>query len=167
MLEAEQYGDAKRLLQFLLQCQGEEQRNYEEWGNLLAWLEMAFPDIGEDASGEGEEPSEEQLRSAALGGGEQDESYLQQVLYIMKNHPMLDQQLLALERAAHLRSPEVDIEIRPGFKKSGCIPSSSSKRCSACASGATAAPSSWRGWVRRASWRLSSLRLPLRISRIP
>ncbi len=107
MLEAEQYGEAKRLLQFLLQTRG-EQRNYEEWENLLAWLEAAFPDTGDR---EEEDPDEDELRQAALSGGDQDESYVQQVLYIMKNHPMLDQQLLALERAAHLRSPEVDDSI--------------------------------------------------------
>ncbi|MGN7453180.1 hypothetical protein ACTHPH_00040 [Paenibacillus pasadenensis] len=77
--------------------------------NLLAWLEMAFPGGAEEEDGE---PSEDDLRRTALSPAEQDESYVQQVLYIMKNHPMLDQQLLALERAAHLRSSEVDETIR-------------------------------------------------------
>ncbi|AJY76035.1 hypothetical protein VN24_17595 [Paenibacillus beijingensis] len=112
MLEAEQYGEAKRLLRFLLQCQGEDRRHYEEWGNLLAWLDMAFPGTGND-SPEGDPDAEEDidedsLRREALDPGEQDESYVQQVLYIMKNHPMIDQQMLALERAAHLRSHEVE-----------------------------------------------------------
>ncbi|WP_245850653.1 hypothetical protein [Paenibacillus herberti] len=112
LLEAEQYSEAKRVLQFLLQCRGEDQRHYEEWGNLLSWLEMAFPDSDGQGAGAPDDPSEEDLRQTALNPSEQDESYVQQVLYIMKNHPMLDQQLLALERAAHLRSPEVDVTIR-------------------------------------------------------
>lgn len=113
MLEAEQYGEAKRLLRFLLQCRGEDRRHYEEWGNLLAWLDMAFPDAESDGAlgmqpDAEEDIDEESLRRDALDPGEQDEAYVQQVLYIMKNHPMIDQQMLALERAALLRSHEVD-----------------------------------------------------------
>ncbi|MBD2844646.1 hypothetical protein IDH44_05545 [Paenibacillus sp. IB182496] len=109
MLEAERYGDARDLLRFLLQCQGEEQRHYEEWENLLNWLDMAFP--SSDGGRDEEAADENELRRQALDPGEQDESYVQQVLYIMKHHPMIDQQLLALERAALLRHPEVDGEL--------------------------------------------------------
>ncbi|MCM3746745.1 hypothetical protein M3223_05180 [Paenibacillus pasadenensis] len=122
MLEAEQYGEAKRMLQFLLQCRGEDQRHYEEWGNLLAWLEMAFPESGSQGDEEEDDPDEDDLRQSALTPSNQDESYVQQVLYIMKNHPMLDQQLLALERAAHLRSPEVDTAIREWLEQESLHP---------------------------------------------
>lgn len=108
LLEAERFADARELLRFLLQCQGEEQRLYEEWSNLLVWLDMAFPEgngtVAKDDGGE----DEDSMRRAALEPLEQDEAYVNQVLYIMRNHPMVEQQLLALERAALLRGSEVD-----------------------------------------------------------
>nr|WP_246628193.1 WbqC family protein [Paenibacillus oenotherae] len=118
MLEAEQYREAKGLLNFLLQCQGEDKRHYEEWGNLLTWLEMAFPSYEaeqhgfvpmDQASPQGEaEDNEDALRKQALVSDRQDDDYVAQVLYIMQNHPIADQQILALERAAHLDNPVVD-----------------------------------------------------------
>lgn len=116
MLESEQYGNAKQLLRFLLQCQGEDERHYEEWTSLLSWLEMAFP-AGEDEDNSyefqdtEEAEDESQLRAQYLNPKEQDEAYVQQVLYIMKNHPMLDQQLLALERSVYIQAPKIDEEI--------------------------------------------------------
>ncbi|RXZ84904.1 hypothetical protein EBB07_00650 [Paenibacillaceae bacterium] len=107
MLEAEQYSEARGLLRFLLQCQGEDKRHYEEWENLLTWLDMAFPD-GEGRREPEQVEDEETIRQNALDPGQQDEAYIRQVLYIMKHHPMMDQQMLALERAALLRDPEVD-----------------------------------------------------------
>lgn len=111
MLESEQYGEAKELLRFLLHCQGEEKRHYEEWSNLLTWLDVAFP---EHAGSEASDPSsyiddsEETLREQALNPGDYDEEYVQQVLYVLQHHPLPDQQLLALERATYLTHPQVD-----------------------------------------------------------
>ncbi|WP_308634795.1 hypothetical protein [Paenibacillus silvisoli] len=113
MLESEQYGEAKSLLRFLLNCQGEEKRHYEEWNNLLAWLEVAFPTFEGSHGGihtfdPDDEGDENSLREEALNPAEYDESYVQQVLYIMQHHPVADQQILALERAAYLQHPAVD-----------------------------------------------------------
>ncbi|MCR2802602.1 hypothetical protein [Paenibacillus soyae] len=108
MLEAEQYREAKQLLRFLLQCQGQEKRHYEEWDSLLGWLEMAFPD-GEGALEGAEEESddEEAIREQLLRPPNQDDAYISQVMYIMQHHPMLDQQMLALERAAYIEDGRV------------------------------------------------------------
>lgn len=119
MLEAEQYGEAKELLRFLLQCQGEDARHYEEWDSLLTWLDMAFPDDGngEDSTGfimarhENEE-DEATMREQLLNPPDQDEAYVNQVLYIMQNHPMIDQQILALERAAYIQSSDLNESIK-------------------------------------------------------
>ncbi|ACT03072.1 hypothetical protein [Paenibacillus sp. JDR-2] len=112
MLESEQYGEAKNLLRFLLQCRGEDERHYEEWGSLLTWLEMAFPGSEEagllTGANDEEGESEESFREQLLNPPEQDEAYIKQVLYIMEHHPMVDQQILALERAAYIHSSEVD-----------------------------------------------------------
>jgi len=116
LLEAEQYSEAKQLIRFLLQCRGEDERHYEEWSNLLAWLEMAFP---EEARAElpGDEEDEEEFRRIALKPNVQDEAYVKQVLYIIEHHPMADQQMLALERAVHLDDPAVDDVIRSWLER--------------------------------------------------
>lgn len=116
MLEAEQYGEAKQLLRFLMNCQGEEKRHYEEWGSLLTWLDMAFPTFEASDHGYGSlenaelkaDEDEDSFRRDALAPEEYDDAYVQQVLYIMRNHPIPDQQVLALERAAHIQHPDVD-----------------------------------------------------------
>lgn len=119
MLEAEQYGEAKALLRFLLQCQGEDARHYEEWNSLLTWLDMAFPEdgIGENGSAfimdkRDEEEDEAIIREQLLNPPDQDEAYVNQVLYIMQHHPMIDQQILALERAAYIKSADVELSIK-------------------------------------------------------
>ncbi|UVI28145.1 hypothetical protein [Paenibacillus spongiae] len=115
MLEAEQYGEAKRLLHFLLKCQGEDQRHYEEWGNLLSWLDMAFPDSNGGSSQSGammdsqeDDEDEDSIRQQVLTPVKQDDAYVEQILYIIQHHPVVDQQVLALERAVHLDHPDVD-----------------------------------------------------------
>ncbi|MBM7563807.1 hypothetical protein [Paenibacillus sacheonensis] len=115
LLESEQYVEAKNLLRFLLNCQGEEKRHYDEWSNLLTWLDVAFPTYDKSSDGSSAAPyieedndNEAALREQALSPAEHDEDYVQQVLYIMQHHPVADQQLLALERAAYLTYPGVD-----------------------------------------------------------
>lgn len=101
MLEAEQYIEAKQLLRFLVTCHGEDKKAYDEWNNLLAWLEMAFPlDI---------DPIDDEqfMRDAALNSHEE-EAYADQVMYIIKNHPIAEQQMLALDRAVHIQHPELN-----------------------------------------------------------
>jgi len=117
MLEAEQYIEAKELLHFLLQCQGEDSRHYEEWNSLLTWLDMAFPESGESDESTGiiaskQDEDEASMRESFLNPPDQDEAYVSQVLYIMQNHPMIDQQILAVERAVYIQSPDLDETIK-------------------------------------------------------
>ncbi|RCW42646.1 hypothetical protein [Paenibacillus prosopidis] len=116
MLEAEQYGEAKELLRFLLQCQGEDERHYEEWDSLLTWLDMAFPEDGSSRDDTGfimanvdkDDENEALMREQILNPPDQDEAYVNQVLYIMQHHPMIDQQMLALERAAYVQAEDIN-----------------------------------------------------------
>lgn len=115
MLEAEQYGEAKELLRFLLQCQGEDERHYEEWDSLLTWLDMAFPEDGSSRDDTGfimanvdKDENEALMREQILNPPDQDEAYVNQVLYIMQHHPMIDQQMLALERAAYIQAADIN-----------------------------------------------------------
>lgn len=60
MLENERYGEAMKLLHFLLQCQGQEERHYDEWRALLEWLQAAFPQYEETSPAVLEEREEEE-----------------------------------------------------------------------------------------------------------
>ncbi len=125
MLESERYGEAKELLGFLLHCQGKEKHHYEEWKSLLEWLDMAFPEgdyAGAELRSEGsEEPTEEKIRRELLNPPMQDEAYLNQVMYIMQHHPMIDQQMLALERAVYLEAEQVSDDIRNWLQEDDSI----------------------------------------------
>jgi hypothetical protein len=128
MLEAEQFGEAKELLRFLLQCQGEDERHYEEWKSLLHWIEMAFPE-GQGTSAQVEDPEtldEQELRSRVLQrerADNSDEAYIAQVLHIMREHPLIEQQLLALERAVYLEGNAVDESILAWITEADLHPS--------------------------------------------
>ncbi|MFD2116504.1 hypothetical protein ACFSTH_07530 [Paenibacillus yanchengensis] len=140
LLETERYAEAKQLIRFLLQCKGLEETHYEEWNNLLDWLEMAFPsatysdspcneenyklevhtrseEIDEQTAkyleqfGAELDDSEGELREKLIRSMQLDpvdENFANQIVYIIKNHPVLEQQLLALERAAYLDVPHIE-----------------------------------------------------------
>lgn len=114
MLENERYGEAMDLLRFLLQCQGQEERHYDEWRALLEWLEAAFPHYGEDLpvvleEREAEEVSEEDMaRQHARSKLEQDNGYADKLLRTVMEEPLSDQTMLALEQLAYLDRPEID-----------------------------------------------------------
>ncbi|MFD1183400.1 hypothetical protein ACFQ2Z_18830 [Paenibacillus timonensis] len=113
MLETERYGEAVELLQFLLQCQGEDPRHYEEWQALLDWLLGAFPALKNgmpDPQGfEEEEETEEMLaRRLAEAKLAEDAGYADKLLHTVRNKPLSEQTFLALEQLAYLDRPEID-----------------------------------------------------------
>ncbi|WP_433948826.1 hypothetical protein [Paenibacillus taichungensis] len=114
MLENERYGEAMDLLRFLLQCQGQEERHYDEWRALLEWLEAAFPHYGEDLPEVREEREEEEIseedmaRQHARSKLEQDDGYADKLLRTVMEEPLSEQTMLALEQLAYLDRPEID-----------------------------------------------------------
>src|SRR5690606_16287286 len=92
------------------------ERHYEEWKSLLHWIEMAFPE-GQGSAAQAEDADsldEQELRSRVLRreqNDNSDEAYISQVLHIMREHPLVEQQLLALERAVFLEGNAVDESI--------------------------------------------------------
>lgn len=114
MLENERYGEAMDLLRFLLQCQGQEERHYDEWRALLEWLEAAFPHYGEDVPEIHEEREEEDIseedmaRQHARSKLEQDDGYADKLLRTVMEEPLSEQTMLALEQLAYLERPEID-----------------------------------------------------------
>ncbi|GBK64573.1 hypothetical protein [Paenibacillus macerans] len=111
MLETERYGEAADLLRFLLQCQGEDPRHYEEWRALLEWLTDAFPELQNGspaAEDDGYETEEALARRHVEAKLEQDQEYAGKLLSAVIDKPLSEQTLLALDQLAYLDRPEVD-----------------------------------------------------------
>ncbi|WP_397386428.1 hypothetical protein [Paenibacillus sp. RRE4] len=116
MLENERYGEAMDLLRFLLQCQGQEERHYDEWRALLEWLQAAFPQYEESEMQtireEEEDISEEEMaRQHARSKLAQDDGYADKLLGTVMEGPLSEQTMLALEQLAFLDVPKVDEEL--------------------------------------------------------
>lgn len=110
MLETERYGEATSLLEFLLQCQGEDPRHYEEWGALLVWLKDAFPqeiDSGIDTDSS-DEREEDIARRHAMNKLAEDQDYANKLLKTATATPMTEHTFLALEQLAYIDRPEID-----------------------------------------------------------
>ncbi|MDR9857259.1 hypothetical protein RJP21_27055 [Paenibacillus sp. VCA1] len=115
MLENERYGEAMDLLRFLLQCQGQDQRHYDEWRALLEWLEAAFPqsahgtkDREDDGEAE-EEPSEEDMKRQNVRAKlAEDRFYAEKLLRTAQQEPFGEQNLLALEQLSYLEGADID-----------------------------------------------------------
>lgn len=115
MLESERYGEAMELLRFLLQCQGQEERHYEEWQSLLNWLEAAFPYASNNGQSDLQVPAEEQdlqeqdmARILAKSKLEEDADYPDKLLARIMNEPLSEATILALEQLSYLEGGQVD-----------------------------------------------------------
>ncbi|MGQ8874855.1 hypothetical protein [Paenibacillus sp. TSA_86.1] len=117
MLENERYGEAMDLLRFLMQCQGQDERHYDEWRALLEWLQAAFPQYEEmempiTRKEEEEDVSEEMMaRQHAKLKLAQDDGYADKLLRTVMEGPLTEQTTLALEQLAFLDVPKVDEEL--------------------------------------------------------
>ncbi|WP_136608290.1 hypothetical protein [Paenibacillus dokdonensis] len=119
MLENERYGEAMELLRFLLQCQGQDQRHYDEWHALLEWLEAAFPQYNHsNADGEhfGEaeesEPNEDEMKRQNVHAKlAEDSFYADKLLQTAMQEPLSEQNMLALEQLSYLEGAAIDEEL--------------------------------------------------------
>ncbi|WP_036718617.1 hypothetical protein [Paenibacillus sp. JCM 10914] len=129
MLENERYGEAMGVLRFLLQCSGQNERNYEEWQSLLEWLEAAFPEAAVPASeGAPSEPEEddpdeaEMTRQMVNQKAAQDAGYADKLLASVMNGPLTEQTILALEQLAYLERPEIDAALTDWLRETPLHP---------------------------------------------
>lgn len=107
MLEAEAYGDAIRLLKFLLDCKTEDPRTDKEWATLLEWLRAQFPDAeDEQAEDESDDGEDEMLRRTVNVKSTNDRMYVKRLLDAI-NDPSMDKQMLALDQLAYVDDPTV------------------------------------------------------------
>lgn len=103
------------LLRFLLQCQGQEERHYEEWRSLLEWLVAAFPYAAQGGDGDDAPDAEEMdlgeedmARILARSKLEEDAEYPDKLLKRVMNEPLSEATVLALEQLSYLEGSGVD-----------------------------------------------------------
>ncbi len=122
MLETERYHEAIELLEFLLQCQGQDERQLEEWESLLGWLRTTFPEAAyhdRDAADAGDDPEldeandtqEHMMRDKVRLKQAEDRDYEEKLLRTAMERPVSERTLLALEQLAYLEQPEIDEQI--------------------------------------------------------
>ncbi|OXM86888.1 hypothetical protein [Paenibacillus rigui] len=115
MLETERYGEAVRLLRFLISCQNQDERLLEEWHALLQWLQTMFPEalFEDDNAQEDEDWSEaDMLREHLASKAKHDSGYAEKLLDMLSSPQSLENQLLALDQLALLEQSELDITSR-------------------------------------------------------
>ncbi|MDT3428851.1 hypothetical protein J2Z22_004445 [Paenibacillus forsythiae] len=128
MLESERYGEAAELLRFLLQCQGQEERHYEEWQSLLDWLEAAFPyalkdkHINELQVHDEDIGEQEMARRLAENKLQEDPEYAGKLLHRVMHEPLSEGTLLALEQLSHFEGEEVDYALTDWVQNPGIHP---------------------------------------------
>ncbi|WP_245251303.1 hypothetical protein [Paenibacillus turicensis] len=108
MLETERYSEAMDLLSFLLSCEGQDPKHYEEWQSLLEWLMSAFPQSESNQMQEETEDEELFVRKHIEQKLHEDPNYGEKLLDTVINQPMSERSLLALEQLAFVDLPQID-----------------------------------------------------------
>lgn len=125
MLETERYGEAIELLQFLLHCQGQDPKHYEEWQALLEWLMSAFPKslhTDEQELAEEEEGEEQLARRHVEAKIAEDKNYPKKLLQAVMERPMSENSFLALEQLAFVDLSEIDDALHIWLNRSDLHP---------------------------------------------
>ena len=108
MLETERYSEAMDILSFLLSCEGQDPKHYEEWKSLLEWLMSAFPQSESNQRQEETEDEELFVKKHIEQKLHEDPNYGEKLLDTVMNQPMSERSLLALEQLAFVDLPEID-----------------------------------------------------------
>lgn len=114
MLEAERYAEAIELLQFLLQCKGEDHTTYEEWKTLLDWLQtQAIPM---------DESEEDVLDQNIKHKIESDQYYIEKLLELVTEEAPLEKKMLALDQLSFAEHPQLENTLRQWLQEPNLHP---------------------------------------------
>lgn len=112
MLETERYGEAIRMLRFLITCHNQDERIQEEWLALLQWLQTMFPEevFSDSALGTDEEDMSEadMLRDHVASKVREDSGYTERLLDLLEHPQSVENLLLALDQLAFMEHPEIN-----------------------------------------------------------
>lgn len=118
MLETERYGEAMQTLEFLLSCEGQDERRRQEWSTLLEWLRVAFPGGAGDAyrneavlAGEEPEDASQALKRRTLEKHREDAGYAERLLLRVMQEPMTERGQIALEQLSYLEDADTDAKL--------------------------------------------------------
>ncbi|GGH33662.1 hypothetical protein GCM10008013_38910 [Paenibacillus segetis] len=113
------------MLQFLLHCQGQDPKHYEEWQALLEWLMSAFPKslhTDEQELAEEEEGEEQLARRHVEAKIAEDKNYPKKLLQAVMERPMSEKSFLALEQLAFVDLSEIDDALHIWLNRSDLHP---------------------------------------------
>lgn len=126
MLETERYSEAVELLNFLLQCQGEDERTYEEWGALLHWLLTAFPNSGQEENEE-DRTEADILMDHVHKRTIEDPGYTEKLMASLQSSKEIDKKLLALGQLAYIDHPGINPMLKDWIERESLHPLIQSK----------------------------------------
>lgn len=131
MLETERYAEAAGLLQFLLSCEVQDTRQYEEWEALLNWIQEAFPVSASDPGvvvrtemplSDEEDEETDFARKRAQAKFAEDKGYALRLLQTVTEKPLSEHTFLALEQLAFIQSPDIDITLHKWLEENAHHP---------------------------------------------
>jgi hypothetical protein len=133
MLESERYGDAKGLLEFLLQCRGDAERHHTEWQALLGWLDAAFPQAvsgistngltDDDVEEENDQDEDDWLKRKVADRAQSDTEYIPKLLASLFNGDDPEQQLITLGQLMHVEHPDIENALKQWLSREPYVPS--------------------------------------------
>lgn len=108
MLETEQYAEAIQLLKFLLQCQGDDQRAFEEWRLLLDWLQNQF-DALQDVDEQNDDVTEADMLARHVQAKlESDQYYTKKLLDMLLQEESIEKKFIALDQLVYIDHPHIN-----------------------------------------------------------
>lgn len=113
LLEGERYGEACRLLDFLLQCGGAAVRWHDDWRALRQGLETMRSASGEGTGGADDARGEEEwLRDTVNERASADRSYAERLIHAVVGERDPERQLAALSQLRFVPHPDVPARLR-------------------------------------------------------
>lgn len=108
MLETEQYAEAIQLLKFLLQCQGDDRRAFEEWRLLLEWLQTQFDALEDSDEASGEASEADMLAKHVQAKLESDQYYTKKLLDMLLTEESIEKKFIALDQLVYIDHPHIN-----------------------------------------------------------
>jgi hypothetical protein len=117
MLESEKYMEAIDLLEFLLECQADDERVRKEWEALLEWLKLQFVnDQGNDFES-GPSKENEFLEQVIHDRLNSNSEYKNKLLDMLFQSSSFEKQLIALEQLGYVTDPDVTDVLKSWLEK--------------------------------------------------